>query len=95
LAVLASRRACEDLPMPADDLPPIPPYAPAPGRYRHYKGNEYEVLHTARHSEHTDEFLVVYRPLRTPDAIWVRPLEMFVEQVDLPGGAEPRFAPVG
>lgn len=77
-----------------DDLVPVPGYAPAPGRYRHYKGNEYEVLHTARHSEDLEQFLVVYRPIATPGAIWVRPLEMFVETVDLPGGAVPRFAPL-
>ena len=80
--------------MPTDDLPPIPSSAPAAGRYRHYKGNEYEVLHTARHSERIDEFLVVYRPLHTPDAIWVRPLEMFVEDVELPSGRVPRFAAI-
>lgn len=78
-----------------DDLPPLPADAPAPGRYRHYKGNEYEVLHTARHSERTGEFLVVYRPLRDPGAIWVRPLEMFVEDVDVADGRQPRFAPLG
>jgi hypothetical protein len=78
-----------------DDLPPIPADAPAPGRYRHYKGNDYEVLHTARHSERTDEFLVVYRPLRDPDAIWVRPLAMFVEEIDGPDGRVRRFAPLG
>lgn len=78
-----------------DDLSPVPAYAPAPGRYRHYKGNEYEVLCTARHSEDLDHFVVVYRPLATPDAVWVRPLEMFVETVDLPEGPVPRFAPLG
>jgi len=81
--------------MSTDDLLPVPAYAPAPGRYRHYKGHEYEVLHTARHSEQPNEFLVVYRPLRTPDAVWVRPLEMFVEEVDVAGDRVPRFAPLG
>jgi hypothetical protein len=77
-----------------DDLPPIPPYAPQPGRYRHYKGNEYEVLHTARHSEQLDTFVVVYRPMRDPAAIWVRPLDMFVEAIDGPAGRVQRFAPI-
>lgn len=77
-----------------DDLPPFPAEVPAPGRYRHYKGNEYEVLHTARHSERLDEFFVVYRPLRSPEAIWVRPLSMWSELVDTPDGPTPRFAPL-
>lgn len=80
--------------MGTDDLTPVPDTAPAPGRYRHYKGNLYEVIATARHSEHLDEFFVVYRPVATPDATWIRPLAMFIETVDLPDGPTPRFAPV-
>ena len=51
-----------------------------PGRYRHFKGGEYEVIGVARHSE-TDETLVVYRPLYEDSGLWVRPLSMFVERV--------------
>ncbi len=65
-----------------------------PGRYRHYKGREYEVLHLARHSE-TEEWLVVYRQCYGDQAVWVRPLTMFLEEVVLPDGTEVcRFEPV-
>lgn len=64
---------------------------PAPGRYRHYKCGEYEVVGVARHSE-TDERLVVYRPLYGDGALWVRPLAMFLETVTHNGEAVPRFA---
>lgn len=50
------------------------------GLYRHYKGAEYEVLHTARHSE-TEEWLVVYKQCYGDRAVWVRPLDMFAGQV--------------
>jgi hypothetical protein len=63
---------------------------PAPGRYRHYKGGEYEVIGTARHSE-ADELLVVYRCLYDNDSLWVRPRTMFLEQVDVDGQEVPRF----
>jgi len=61
------------------------------GRYRHYKGKDYEVLGIARHSE-TDEELVVYRPLYGEQGLWVRPLTMFVETVEVDGQLLPRFA---
>lgn len=64
---------------------------PLPGRYRHYKGGEYEVLGTARHSE-TGELLVVYRCLYDNDSLWVRPLAMFMENVIVDGREQPRFA---
>ncbi|GGO75862.1 hypothetical protein GCM10011348_01660 [Marinobacterium nitratireducens] len=67
---------------------------PVPGRYRHYKGQEYEVIGNARHSE-TEEWLVVYRPCYGDGGLWVRPLAMFVEEVVLPDGRRvPRFAPL-
>lgn len=53
-----------------------------PGIYKHYKGNEYEVIDVARHSE-TEELLVVYRPMYGERALWVRPLAMFQECVEL------------
>lgn len=73
------------------DLPALP--ALAPGRYRHYKGRNYDVVGVARHSE-TLEPLVVYRPLYGERALWVRPYAMFVETVEVDGRAVPRFAPV-
>lgn len=62
----------------------------AQGRYRHYKGGEYEVLGVARHSE-TDEQLVVYRCLYDNNSLWVRPLTMFRETVLVDGRQRPRF----
>ncbi len=61
------------------------------GRYRHYKGAEYEILGVARHSE-TEEVLVVYRPLHGDQGLWVRPLSMFLEFVATPEGKVARFA---
>ena len=71
------------------DLPPLPQIEL--GRYRHYKGGEYEVLGVARHSE-TLAPLVVYRPLYGEGGLWVRPHAMFVEQVEVDGQMKPRFA---
>ncbi|BES69010.1 DUF1653 domain-containing protein [Marinobacter nanhaiticus D15-8W] len=65
-----------------------------PGRYRHYKGKDYEVIGVARHSE-TEEELVVYRPLYGDQGLWVRPLSMFRETVDVAGESVPRFSYVG
>ncbi|WP_290523807.1 DUF1653 domain-containing protein [Alcanivorax sp.] len=65
-----------------------------PGRYRHYKGNDYQVIGTATHSE-TEETLVVYFPLYGDRALWVRPLSMFIETVEKEGEVIPRFAWVG
>jgi hypothetical protein len=63
---------------------------PIPGRYRHYKGNEYEVLGIAHHSE-TEEELVVYRALYGEFGLWVRPRAMFLETVEVEGVVKPRF----
>ena len=62
-----------------------------PGTYRHYKGNLYEVIDVARHSE-TEEQLVVYRALYGERGLWVRPLAMFDETVVVDGVEHPRFA---
>jgi hypothetical protein len=70
------------------DLPPLP-HTP-PGRYRHYKGGEYEVVGVARHSE-TLEPLVVYRPLYNESGLWVRPHAMFFGEVEVEGRVQPRF----
>lgn len=61
-----------------------------PGRYRHYKGKEYEVVGTARHSETEEEF-VVYRALYGSSGLWIRPRAMFEEMVKLDGKDVPRF----
>lgn len=74
------------------DLPPLP--APPTGRYRHYKGGEYEVIGVARHSE-THEALVVYRPLYNETGWWVRPHAMFFGEVEVAGVRQPRFAFIG
>jgi hypothetical protein len=60
------------------------------GRYRHYKGNDYQVIGTARHSE-TEEELVVYRKLYGDGSLWVRPLAMFMEDLTVDGRKVPRF----
>ncbi|AKO51042.1 hypothetical protein ABA45_00255 [Marinobacter psychrophilus] len=62
-----------------------------PGRYRHYKGKDYEVIDIARHSE-TEEKLVVYRCLYGDYSLWVRPLSIFRETVNVAGEQLPRFA---
>ena len=61
-----------------------------PGRYRHYKGKEYQVIGVATHSE-TAELLVVYRTLYGDYSLWFRPLEMFAESVVVDGETRPRF----
>lgn len=63
---------------------------PAPGIYLHYKGNEYRLYDIATHSE-TGELLAVYRPLYGERALWVRPLYMWGEQVEVGGETLPRF----
>ena len=70
------------------ELPPLP--ALAAGRYRHYKGGEYEVVGVARHSE-TLAPMVVYRPLYGEAGLWVRPYAMFCEAVVIDGRSQPRF----
>jgi hypothetical protein len=65
-----------------------------PGRYRHYKGQDYVVLGVARHSE-TEEELVVYRQDYGDRSLWVRPKGMFLEQVVVNGESVPRFRYVG
>ena len=61
-----------------------------PGIYRHFKGNRYEVLFIASHSE-TLEPMVVYRALYGEGGVWVRPLSMWNEQVERDGYCGPRF----
>ncbi len=68
----------------------MPEQSKITGRYRHYKGNEYEVIGTALHTE-TEERLVVYRALYEPYQLWVRPFEMFFENVIINDIEVPRF----
>lgn len=61
-----------------------------PGKYRHFKGNEYEVLYVAKHSE-TLEDMVVYRALYGEGGVWVRPASMWNETVERDGKVYKRF----
>ena len=71
------------------------PHEVRPGRYRHFKGDEVEVLGMALHSETREEF-VIYRHVTSQRAgepyLWVRPIEMFYEEVEINGKRLPRFA---
>ncbi|MDB5958213.1 DUF1653 domain-containing protein [Ramlibacter sp.] len=73
------------------DLPPLPPITA--GRYRHYKGGEYELLAVVRHSE-TLAPMVLYRALYGEQGLWVRPYSMFFESIEVDGVRRPRFAAV-
>lgn len=63
---------------------------PSAGIYQHYKGNRYRVIGVSRHSE-TGESLVVYQCLYGDYSLWVRPLDMFMETVQIEGDDIPRF----
>jgi hypothetical protein len=65
-----------------------------PGRYRHFKGNEYEVIGIAKDSESMEE-VVVYRALYGERGLWVRSARMFAESVTREGCTMPRFAYLG
>ncbi|MCI2046743.1 MAG: DUF1653 domain-containing protein [Faecalibacterium sp.] len=67
---------------------------PLPGRYRHFKGNEYQVLSIATHSE-TREQMVVYRALYGEKGIWVRPAAMWFAHIDRGEYHGPRFVSIG
>ncbi len=60
------------------------------GKYQHYKGKEYEVLGIAKHSESMEEF-AVYKALYGDGDLWIRPLKMFLEEVEFNGKKIPRF----
>jgi len=68
------------------------PIAITPGIYRHFKGDLYQVLGLTRHSETKEQF-VVYQQLGR-DETWIRPYEMFIENISLGGACEPRFTKV-
>lgn len=76
----------------SSNLPPLPPLAI--GRYRHYKGPEYEVFALCRHSE-TEEVLVFYRPLYGDSGWWVRPYDMFTGTLEVDGEVRKRFEYIG
>lgn len=67
--------------------------ATPPGRYRHYKGNLYEVIGTVRHSE-TLEPMTLYRAMYGDQGLWVRPAAMFMENISVNGIDQPRFMKV-
>lgn len=64
------------------------------GKYKHFKGNEYEVVGVAKHSE-TMEEMVVYKALYGDGKLWVRPVKMFEEKVEVDGQKVPRFQYIG
>ena len=64
------------------------------GRYRHFKGNEYQVLYLAKHSK-TLEDMVVYQALYGERGIWVRPASMWNETVERDGAKVSRFTYIG
>lgn len=80
------------LPSSDDDLPPL--IRTPPGRYRHYKGGEYEVIDTVRHSE-TLEPMTLYRALYGQRGLWVRPAAMFGETIEWAGTEQARFVKIG
>lgn len=68
---------------------------PKPGLYEHYKGKRYRVIGVAKHSE-TLEDLVAYEPqYESVSKLWVRPREMFLEEVEVEGKKVPRFRYIG
>jgi hypothetical protein len=75
--------------MLGEKIPPL--IETPPGRYRHYKGMEYEVIDTVRHSE-TLEPMTLYRALYGENGLWVRPAAMFLEEVVIDGVRQPRFS---
>jgi hypothetical protein len=74
-----------------DELAPLPD-TPT-GRYRHYKGGEYEVIGVGRHSE-TLEPLVIYKPLYNASGLWLRPHAMFFGMLEVDGAPVRRFTPL-
>ena len=75
--------------MSSEVLPPL--ILTPPGRYRHYKGMEYDVVGTVRHSESLEP-MTLYRALYGEQGLWVRPAAMFNEDVVINGVQQPRFA---
>lgn len=63
------------------------------GKYRHFKGNEYEVFGEAKHSETLEDY-VLYAPLKGDGQLWIRPKAMFEEEVEVEGLKTPRFVKI-
>jgi hypothetical protein len=72
----------------SQEVPPV-----RPGRYRHYKGRDYEVIIEAKHSE-TGEVFVIYRSLYGERNVWARPKSMFCEMVEVDGTRVERFVAI-
>ena len=64
-----------------------------PGKYRHYKGQYYELIGIVRHSETLEE-LVLYKQLYGQESLWVRPIAMFTETIEIEGQTKMRFEKV-
>lgn len=78
-------------PHPAQEPAPTDESADVqPGRYLHFKGNHYEVLHVARHCD-TQQYFVVYKALYGEEGLWIRSLRDFTAIVDRDGVCQPRF----
>ena len=79
-----------------DSLPPLSETAQNfnPGLYRHYKGGTYRALFVGRSSEDREQEFVVYQSLEK-GLIWIRPLDMFLETVEVNGQTKPRFERIG
>lgn len=72
------------------EVPDLARPLPAPGRYRHFKGGEYELLRVGRHTE-DEELVVIYFAVGDPETVWVRPLEMFTDVIEIDDVVLPRF----
>jgi cyclomaltodextrinase / maltogenic alpha-amylase / neopullulanase len=65
-----------------------------PGKYRHFKGQDYQVIGVAKHTE-TEETLVIYRALYGAGGLWARPVDMFREKIMIEGKMVSRFEWIG
>lgn len=63
-------------------------------KYRHYKGNEYLVIHIARNSENIDDEFVIYQDMSDSSKVWARPRPMFEEDIEIDGKVMPRFTKI-
>lgn len=92
VAVKNLRNAMDNSKLSYDSVPPLSDQAKnfRPGIYRHYKGDLYNALFVARSSEARDEEFVVYQSLEK-GLTWVRPLAMFLEDVEIDSKKQPRF----
>ena len=99
MSILKNEFLARIIPWKMSEAPQVKPtdsqeMAIKPGRYRHFKGKEYEVLYVATHSE-TLEPMVIYRPLYGDRGVWVRPASMWNEEVNRDGVTYRRFTYIG